>query len=225
MTARPRAVMFDMDGVLIDSEPVHMAALQAVLAAHGAPVPGESDWEPVFLGRPDRDGLLDWFRIHGIERDVRVLMDDKQFYIAERFAEMVAPCPDGQWLARALAARGMPLALVSGARRNEIELTLERFDLRSVFAVTVSADDVSVGKPNPAPYLRGAELLGVAAAETLVIEDAVAGMLAARAAGADVIVVDRLGRPERFGGLTPVERLDERVLARITSAAFLPGEH
>ena len=218
-----RAVMFDMDGVLIDSEPVHKVALQAVLAAYGLPVPGDADWEPVFLGRPDRDGLLDWFRLHGIEHDPRPLMDDKQIFFAERFDELVTPHADGQWLARALAELGVPLALVSGARRNEIELTLERFNLRSLFQATVSADDVSVGKPDPEPYLRGAEALGVDPRETLVIEDAPAGMRAALAAGARVVVVDRYGTPELFDGVVPLDRLDERVVEMVTSPPNPPA--
>lgn len=220
-----RAVMFDMDGVLIDSEPVHQAAMQAVLAAHGLPVPGDDDWERVFLGRPDRDGLLDWFRLHGVERDPWPLMAVKEVYFAERFNDLVAPLEDGLWLARALAHAGVPLALVSGARRSEIELALDRFALRPLFHATISSDDVATGKPDPEPYLRGAAALGVDPRETAVIEDAPAGMRAAQAAGAQVVVVDRLGRPELFEGVIPVARLDDRVLARLVSAfhASLPG--
>lgn len=213
-----RAVMFDMDGVLIDSEPVHKAALQAVLAAYGLPSPCDDDWEPYFLGRPDRDGLLDWFAQHGVVHDLQPIMDDKQIHFAERFDALVSPYADGQWLARALAERGVPLALVSGARRSEIELTLERFDLRGVFRVSISADDVSVGKPHPEPYLRGAAALGVPASATVVVEDAPAGMRAAQAAGAQVVVVDRLGQPQLYDGLTPVSALDERVLDWVLSA-------
>jgi beta-phosphoglucomutase-like phosphatase (HAD superfamily) len=214
-----RAVMFDMDGVLIDSEAAHQAALQAVLAAYGMPVPGDDDWEPVFLGRPDRDGLLDWFKLHGIVQDVHPLMADKQVYFTAHYDSLVTPHEDGQWLARALAELGIPLALVSGARRNEIELTLDRFNLRACFRASVSADDVRVGKPDPEPYLRGAAALGIDPRDTLVIEDAPAGMRAALAAGARVVVVDRYGTPELFDGITPLDRLDERVLELVASAS------
>jgi beta-phosphoglucomutase len=214
-----RAVLFDMDGVLIDSEPTHQSAAQAVLRERGLPVPDDDDWERVFLGRPDRDGFVDWFAQHRIiangAADIEELMAAKQVGVAARLAAEVAPCEDGQWLARALHQHGVPLALVSGARRSEIDLVLRRFDLGAVFAATVSADDVVVGKPDPEPYQRGAAALGIPAHECLVIEDAVPGLRSAEAAGAAAVVVDRLGQPERFAPVRPVAQLDEGVLAAI----------
>jgi HAD superfamily hydrolase (TIGR01509 family) len=217
-----RAVLFDMDGVLIDSEPTHQAAAQAALHARGLAVPDDADWERVFLGRPDRDGLVEWFAQHRIVADIEALMAAKQVGVAARLAAEVTACADGQWLARALHRRGVPLALVTGARRTELDLVLRRFDLGGVFAATVSADDVAVGKPDPAPYLRGAAALGIPAPECLVIEDAIPGLRAAEAAGATAIVVDRLGRPGRFAPTRPVERLDEGVLGTIL-ARLAPG--
>ena len=217
-----RAVLFDMDGVLIDSEPTHRAAAQAALRERGLAVPDDADWERVFLGRPDRDGLLEWFAQHQIVADIETLLAAKQVGVASRLAVEVTACADGQWLARALHRRGVPLALVTGARQTEVDLVLRRFDLGGVFAATVSADDVAVGKPDPAPYLRGAAALGIPARECLVIEDAVPGLRAAEAAGATAIVVDRLGRPGRFAPTRPVERLDEGVLGTIL-ARLAPG--
>lgn len=216
-----RAVLFDMDGVLIDSEPAHQAAAQAVLRERGLPVPDDADWLRVFLGRPDRDGLVDWFAEHRIAADVAALMAAKQDQVVARLVTEVVPYEDGQWLARALHERGVPLALVSGARRAEIDLVLGRFTLGGVFAATVSADDVTTGKPDPEPYLRGAAALDVPARECLVIEDAVPGLRAAKAAGAAAIVVDRLGQPERFAPLLPIARLDKGVLATIL-AQYVP---
>lgn len=210
-----RAVLFDMDGVLIDSEPTHHAATREVMRERGLPVPDESDWLRVFLGRPDRDILIEWFAEHGVNDDVEEVMEAKAQAVVARLAAEVAPYDDGQWLARSLHARGVPLALVSGSRRSEIDLVLKRFDLGPVFAATVSADDVTVGKPDPEPYLRGAAALGVPTNQCLVIEDAVAGLRSARAAGAAAIVVDRIGQPERFAPAEPVKHLDEEVLTTI----------
>ena len=217
-----RAVMFDMDGVLVDSEPAHRSVTQEVLRERGLPVPDERDWEQVFLGRPDRDGLAEWFRLRQLAADVEAVMAAKLTCLAARFSAIVPEFEDGQWLARQLRRRGVPLALVSGARRVEVALVLRRFDLAGVFAATVSADDVAVGKPDPAPYLRGAAALKVPPAACLVIEDAVPGVRAAEAAGAPVIAVDRLGRPERFAPIQPVQQLDEAVLASIVDR-LMPG--
>ncbi len=209
------AVLFDMDGVLIDSEPVHFRMTVETLEAHGLPVPREAEYDEYLFGRPDRDGLTDWLLRHHIDADVEELAADKLERMTARFDELVEGCEDGQWLARELARHGLPLAIVSGGRRAEIDLVLERFDLRDVFAATVSSDDVRAGKPDPEPFLAGAAALGVAARACAVIEDAVPGLRAAEAAGMLPIVVDRRGDPERFVTVEPYDALDERVLERL----------
>ncbi len=119
-----RAVLFDMDGVLIDSEPTHQSAAQAVLRERGLPVPDDDAWERVFMGRPDRDGLIDWFAEHRMVADIEELIAAKEVGVVARLAGEVAPYEDGQWLARALHEHGVPLALVTGARRSEAALVL-----------------------------------------------------------------------------------------------------
>lgn len=218
------AVLFDMDGVLVDSEPAHLAVSRSVLRDFGLPVPDDRDWERVFFGRPDRDGLLDWCLEHRITADIEAVMAAKVERFEAAFDELVAPFADGQWLARALHEAGVPLALVTGARRVEADLVLARFDLWSLFRATISSDETTTGKPDPEPYLAGAALLGVAAAACVVIEDSVAGLRAAEAAGAAAIVVDRLGRPERYETVWPVTALDGAVLERIlTHRAAAPA--
>lgn len=210
-----RAVLFDMDGVLVDSEPAHLEVTRESLAHFGLPLPDDVDWEMIFFGRPDRDGLSEWFMRHHLPGDIEAVMADKLARFEARFAELVTPFEDGQWLARELHRRGLPLALVTGARRDEANLVLDRFNLGDLFAVTITSDESITGKPDPLPYLMGAAALGVLASECVVIEDAVPGLRAAEAAGATPIVVDRLGRPERFVTVEPVMRLDEQVLATI----------
>jgi HAD superfamily hydrolase (TIGR01509 family) len=216
-----RAVLFDMDGVLIDSEPVHLAAMQQTLRAHRLPLPSERDWERVFFGRPDRDGLVDWFAEQCVDGRITIeqVMADKLALFATHFDELVRPFADGQWLARRLREHGLRLALVTGARRAEAAMTIERFDLAHLFEAVVSGDDVRTGKPDPEPYVRGAALLGLLPAECLVIEDAPAGVQSGRSAGAAIIAVDRLGEPERFAPLQPVTQLDDGVLRGILSRA------
>ncbi len=215
------AVLFDMDGVLVDSEPAHLEVTRESLRHFGLPLPDDEDWEAVFFGRPDRDGLGEWFLRHQLAGDIEAVMADKLARFELRFAELVTPFEDGQWLARELHRHGLPLALVTGARRDEANLVLSRFSLGDVFAVSISSDETTRGKPDPLPYLMGAEALGVSASACVVIEDAVPGLRAAEAAGATPIVVDRLGRPERFMTVEPVTLLDEWVLSTILEMAGL----
>jgi beta-phosphoglucomutase-like phosphatase (HAD superfamily) len=214
-----KAVMFDMDGVLVDSEPAHLEVTRETLRHFGLPLPDDDDWETIFFGRPDRDGLAEWFGRHHITADIKAVMADKLRRFEARFTELVAPFDDGQWLARELHRHDLPLALVTGARRDEANLVLSRFDLSNIFSVSISSDESIAGKPDPRPYLMGADALGVEASACVVIEDAIPGLRAAEAAGATPIVVDRLGQPERFTPVTPVTTLDEHVLSRILSLA------
>jgi sugar-phosphatase len=207
--------MFDMDGVLVDSEPAHLAVTRGVLADCGLPVPDIVAWERVFFGRPDRDGLLDWCLEHHLTTNVEAVMAEKVRRFEAVFPEAVTPFEDGQWLARALHSAGLPLALVTGARRREADLVLDRFGLRDLFVTSISADETSTGKPDPGPYLAGSAALGVCARECVVVEDSVPGLRAAEAAGATPIVVDRLDQPGRYVTVQPVNRLDERVLGHI----------
>ena len=178
-----KAVMFDMDGVLIDSEPAHLAATVAALSREDVPIPSAADWQRVFFGRPDRDGLRDWFALHELPDAGAIarIMAAKTARFSAHFERLVTPFLDAQQLARDLRAHGVPLALVTGARRSEMQLALERFGLTALFAATISSDDVRVGKPDPQPYLLGATVLGLAAKDCLVIEDAQAGVTAALA--------------------------------------------
>lgn len=215
------AVLFDMDGVLVDSEPAHLEVTREALRHFGLPLPDDEAWESVFFGRPDRDGLGEWFLLHHIAADIEAVMADKLARFKTRFAELVTPFEDGLWLASELHLHGLPLALVTGARRAEANLVLERFALGGIFAASVSSDESISGKPDPIPYLMGAEALGVAARACVVVEDALPGLRAAEAAGATPIVVDRLGRPERFVTIAPVSELDEQVLSAILDLAGL----
>jgi beta-phosphoglucomutase len=212
-----RAVMFDMDGVLIDSEPAHLAATVDVLRREGVPLPDDTDWQRVFFGRPDRDGLRDWFEIHELPDAGAIarIMAAKTALFSAHFERLVTPFADAQQLARALHAHDVPLALVTGARRSEMLQALERFDLAGLFAVTISGDDVDVGKPDPEPYLRGAQALGVPPGACIVIEDAEAGVQSALAAGATVLAIDRIGQPGRLEGARVVTSFDAGTLSYI----------
>jgi HAD superfamily hydrolase (TIGR01509 family) len=216
------AILFDMDGVLIDSEPVHEAATDEIMRASGVGPISSEVFARYFFGRTDYVGFRDY--LAAIGRDdlsTEELMRRKAAAFARRFAEEVRPHPDGLSTLREAAARGYPVAIVSGARNAEIALVVERFQLRPLLAATVGGDDVSEGKPRPAPYLTGASRLEVEPAACVVVEDAPAGIASARAAGMRCLAVDRLGQPEP---LRQADRIVTRVsLKAVLSLSVLPG--
>src|SRR6266481_1908363 len=160
MPRGPRALIFDFDGVIVDDEPLHLAAFQEALAAEGITLTREAYYAR-YLGFDDHDAVVEALREAGQpappER-VRALMAAK----ADRFLGLVragAPIfPGVPTFVRAAAAR-VPLAVASGALRHEIELILAQAGLADCFAAIVSAEDVSVGKPSPEGFLRALERL------------------------------------------------------------------
>jgi len=124
------------------------------------------------------------------------VLEIKAAAFARRFPREVRPLTDGQATLRAMAEAGYRIAIVSGALASEIAMVVERFGLGRWVEATVSGDEVPEGKPNPAPYLLGAERLGVPPEACLVIEDAPPGVRAAKRAGMRCLAVDRTGDPE-----------------------------
>jgi HAD superfamily hydrolase (TIGR01509 family) len=183
-----RALIFDFDGVLADTEVLHCAAFQAAAASVGLTMTRD-DYFRCFLGLPDRDCLNALCVRAGRPLTVAALDDlcarkRKEFARLLPAARLYAGVADTLWH---LHAR-FTLAIASGAYRDEIEPILQRAKVRQLFAAVVGAEDVRAGKPAPDPFLRALEEIGgragvLTAAECVVIEDSPNGIAAARTAG------------------------------------------
>lgn len=194
MTAGPRALIFDFDGVIADSEPLHLTAFQETLAAHGIAL-GREEYYARYLGFDDHDAIVEALGTAGrpaAPETVRVLMADKaaRFLALARAASLL---PGVDRLVREAAAR-VPLAIASGALRLEIELVLANAGLADAFSAVVSAEDVRAGKPSPEGFLAALGRLracvpDLAPAECVVVEDSPPGVEAARRAGMRCVAV------------------------------------
>lgn len=206
-------VLFDMDGVLVDSEPAHAAATSAALEAVGFdPLPLD-EYDRYFYGRTDRAGFRDYLdRAGRTDVSLAEVIRRKADAYAAGFTDSVQPLADGLATLREAAAEGWQIAIVSSALAGEIALVVERFELDRYVQLTVSGEDVEHGKPNPQPYLLAAERLGRTPAQCLVIEDTPAGVAAARGAGMCCLAVDRLDQPERLAGA-------DRIVTTVSLAA------
>jgi HAD superfamily hydrolase (TIGR01509 family) len=181
------AVIFDCDGSLVDSMPAHFDAWCEALAAYGA---GGIFKEDVFFamgGRPSRDIVVDLNEEYDLKLDPNVVALAKRDAFLKKLdsLEFIDEVAD---FARSLRGK-MPLAVASGGSRYVVEKTLKLLDCSDWFDEVVTADDVANGKPAPDIFLKSAELLGVAPEKCLVIEDAPPGVIAALAAGMQVVTV------------------------------------
>jgi HAD superfamily hydrolase (TIGR01509 family) len=175
-----------MDGVLVDTEPLHLRALNEVLAESGNYV-SEKENEQL-LGttfEETREYLMRRFNL-GQQEDFALQYDRVVLGI---LAEPLTPAVGALTLLADLQAHSVPLALASSAKRSWIKSTIRSLGMSDYFPIVLSGEDVERGKPAPDIFLLTAERLGIPPPRCLVIEDSPKGIAAGRAAGMDVIAV------------------------------------
>jgi len=182
-----QAVIFDMDGVLVDSEPFGFEALRRVMARHGLPYGEEENAE--FLGRTTLDSCRILKARHLIPESEETLAG---WYVEEMLEQITRgpiPMVGVPEVLREVRAAGYRMALASSAELRVIDANLAALSLRPLFEAVVSGIQVPRGKPAPDVFLAAAERLGVSPAACLVVEDSRNGLLAAKAAGMRCAVV------------------------------------
>lgn len=211
------ATLFDYNGVLVDDENVHLEAFRDVLGPLGIDLDEGDYWEK-YLGFDDagafRAVLVDAGRTVS-DADVRALIEAKRPRYLERARDTLRGFEGAAELVRRRAAAG-PVAIVSGALRDEITLGIQVLGVEEVVRKIISAEDTAESKPDPEGYLLGiaalTELIGSEAAkQALVIEDSISGVEAAKAARLTCVAVGHsypLTALERAGADLAVPRLD-----------------
>jgi beta-phosphoglucomutase len=192
-----KAVIFDFDGVIVDTEPLHYRAFQQILEPLGLGYAWE-EYVDHYMGFDDRDAFVAAFKAAGRGLDAPALdrlIRDKAAAFQEVIAAGVPPYPGVVDLVREIAAEH-PLALCSGALPSDIEPIIAGLGIATSFDVIVTAADVSASKPDPASYALAVARLAechpglvVEARECLAIEDTPAGIASATGAGVAVLAL------------------------------------
>lgn len=207
-----KAVIFDFDGIIVDSEPLHYKAFQLVLEPLGA---GYS-WQEYldrYMGFDDRDAFREAFKVKGLpladERLVELIAAKASFF-QQVIMDGVTPYPGVVRLIRDISGK-LPLALCSGALRSDIEPVLAQLSLEGAFDCLVTAEEVAASKPDPASYLLATSRLqqafpgsSITAAEAVAIEDTPAGIASAAGAGLKVLAVTNSYPGDALGTATRV---------------------
>ena len=191
------AIIFDFDGVIADTEPLHFAGFRQTLAEIGIGL-SESDYYANYLGYDDRGCFMAALAAHQRSIDpsaITHLMQRKAQAYLESVKDHLVIFPGVREFVREAAA-AYPLAIASGALRHEIEVILEQAGLRKEFLYITSAEDVTRGKPDPQPFLHALNGLNrqcreqvITAGSCLVIEDSIPGIRGAKTAGMKVLAV------------------------------------
>ena len=204
-----QAVIFDLDGLLVDTEPLHRRVFNATLARHGVDYEiQEEEFGRAFVGIPQcknsvylitRFGMrasADELTREHIANYERIIADPKNLTLM----------PGACVLFDELQGRGVPMAVASGSPRSQVETIVRGLGIAAFFRVIVTGSDVAKGKPAPDVYLRACDELRMNAARCIAIEDSASGAMAAQAAGLRVVVV-----PNRYTRHQDLALADARV--------------
>jgi HAD superfamily hydrolase (TIGR01509 family) len=205
-----QAVIFDLDGVIVDSHPAHQRAWKIFFRSLGKEV-SDRDLTYVLEGRKREDILRhflgdltpDQLKDYGARKEYLLRNSPTKLRMIHGLPEFL----------ESLEAAALPLALASSASGGRAAYTLEQLDLTLRFRAIVTGDDVNQGKPDPAIFRLAGERLGVAAENILVCEDAVCGVEAAKKAGMKCLAIAAAGRGPLLEGAGA-----DRVLPDFTTA-------
>ena len=210
------AVVFDFNGTLSNDEPILCEIFTELFAEHGKPLSAQEYFDHL-AGLSDPEIVRTWLGADHPDADA---------VIEERIVRYRAACADGSSVEEPVraavryAAERVPVAIVSGAARAEIEPVLEAAGLTSLFTAIVTADDIAHGKPDPEGYRRALELVdgSLDSGDVLVFEDTEAGIASARGAGMRVVAVRGTLDPERLAEADEiVDGIDLDVMRRYLS--------
>ncbi len=186
--ARSRAILFDMDGVLIDSEPVHEKAIVALTKEMGRELTDKALLFS-FKGAPEKsmaEKLIALFPEN--TKSAHELIERKVDLYADLF-QHVTLLEGARGFVEASHAAGRKHALVTSASRSTQELTFRTFGFAPYFEAIITGEDITKGKPDPEPYLIAAEKLGIPVEDCVVIEDSINGVKSGHAAGCKVVAL------------------------------------
>lgn len=222
MTNSPRlsAVVFDLDGLIVNSEDVYEQADAEVLRRRGKTY--DPELRAQMMGRPTAESLRRMIEWHALEDSIEQL-DAERTALRDKLLETsLEPMPGLVDLVADLEATGLPRAIATSGTRDYAREVLGRLDIHAKFAFVLTAEDIVHGKPAPDVYLLAAEKLGLAPAAVMVLEDSENGCRAGVAAGAFTVAVpNRHTSAHDFDGVAFVAETlaDPRIRGALSLAA------
>lgn len=189
--------IFDCDGTLVNSMPLHFMAWTEAFRLHGAPFEFTEDMFYSQAGIAEVDTVRSLNAEHGCELDPHGIMEAKMEIFYRRLPEIQVVDAVAE-IARALHGAS-PMAVASGSEEITVRRCLDSTGLLPMFPVIITPKDVQRGKPAPDMFLLAAERLGVDPARCVVFEDGMSGVKGARAAGMEVVFVERNGSLRKLG--------------------------
>ena len=202
------AVIFDMDGLMIDSEPIQSQSFETVLKEYGREPICDDQGIVQIVGVSARDNWSLLKKRYGIEEDIQILIEKKRAAYISLLRKGVVPMPGLSSLLDHLRDHQVKKAIGSSSSKEHIDLVVTQLNLQRDFDVLVSGEQIKRGKPAPDIFLEIASQLHVSPTDCIVLEDAFSGVEAGKNAGMKVIAV-----PNRFTARHDFTRADKVVLS------------
>ena len=214
----PSALIFDMDGVLVDSNPFHVQKWIEFLHERGIPYNAE-DLPKQILGSRNDTALRRFFGRDLPEGEIEKLSEDLEARFRAAFRPHAQPLLGLKTLMDECRAEGIPLAVASSAMTKNVDFVVDTLKLRSYFASIVTGDDVSRPKPDPEIYIQAAERLTLAPAKCVAFEDSFVGIESAKRASMKCVAIASTFPAEELRSQTQadlvVKNFEELNLARL----------
>lgn len=191
-----KAVILDLDGLLVDTEPLHQRSMNVLLERHGIAYQIDAEeYGKNFVGIPVIENVHYLKARFGVRGALQDIIDERETIFESLITEPanLIMMPGVMRLLDAMRAREIPLGVASGSPRHQIEIVLRGLNIIDRFQAIVGGNEVPKTKPAPDVYLRAAEIIGVAPADATALEDSATGITAAKSAGLRAIAV-----PNRF---------------------------
>jgi beta-phosphoglucomutase len=181
------AVIFDMDGTLIDNTPYHFKSWQALFKKYGKGELSKDTYYTNISGVPVMETIRRIFGYDHNEADLKALLNEKEEFYRKEYAPFVAPINGLENFLTGLKNAGIKMAMATSATEEDINFILNKVPIRDDFDAIVNSTMVSKPKPDPQIFLKAAEKLKMPPAKCVVFEDSLAGIKAANSAGMKVV--------------------------------------
>jgi len=187
-----QVIFFDMNGVIVNDEDLHEKSFSLIAQKRGF-VLSNHDYKKHFAGKTDLNGFDSFFRSQNInlsDQENKQMVSEKGAFYQQLATDSLSFYKNTKYFIDQLKNSSVTLGLVTSSAKKDVTTVLRVGGLTNVFSVTISSEDVTIGNPDPEPYLLAAKKIGVSPLDCLVIEDSPAGIRSAKDAGMRVVAVD-----------------------------------
>ena len=194
------AVIFDMDGVIVDSNPYHKISLQQFCQRHGYDL-SEEQLKSKIYGRTNKDWIPALFDQPLSQEEISRYGNEKEALFRDLFSDDIALLPGLKDFLGMLQGNSIPMAIATSAPRDNVDFVFEKTGIKDFFPIVLDESHISKGKPDPEIYLKACEALQMPPGQCVVFEDSLSGVKSGLDAGTKVIAVTTTHTRQEFNGV------------------------